>query len=124
MVRAQAIWGQDACVGSLTALWNCMMSKPLKYADSAARPAPPPEGYPTPSNSLGVDVVLKGWKTGLNKVQLTKTLHAGGIGLSEASKLTGMVLDGQEVRVHLNQFPTFNRAYAALSEMGVAEVRE
>jgi hypothetical protein len=59
---------------------------------------------------------------GLNKVQLTKTLRAGGIALSEASKITGQVLEGQEVRVHLNQFPTLNQARDALTKIGVAEV--
>ncbi len=63
-----------------------------------------------PSDSQGVDIVLKGWKTGLNKVALTKTLRAGGVGLGEASKITGRVLEGEEVRVHLTQCPTLNQA--------------
>ena len=71
---------------------------------------------------LGVDVVLKGWTTGLNKVRLTKMLRDGGVGLSEASTLTGKVLDGVEVRVHLNQFATLGAARAELRKIGVAEV--
>jgi hypothetical protein len=61
-------------------------------------------------------------ENGLNKVALTKTLCAGGIGLSEASKVTCRVLEGQEVRVHLTQFPTLSQARDALTEIGVAEV--
>ncbi len=98
------------------------MSKPLLSEDFAAPPAPLPAAFPTPSDSQGVDIALKGWRMGLNKVQLTKTPRAGGIGLSEASKITGQVLEGQEVRVHLNQFPTLSRARAALMAIGVAEV--
>jgi hypothetical protein len=71
----------------------------------------------------GVDVVLTGWKPGLNKVRLTRILQAGGIGLGEASTLTGQVLDRVPVRVHLSQFPTLAQARAALTEIGIAEVR-
>ncbi len=69
-------------------------------------------------------MILKGWKPGLNKVLLTKTLRAGGIGLSEASQLTGRLLDGLEIRVHLNQFSTLTLASTELAKIGVAEIRE
>jgi hypothetical protein len=81
-----------------------MMSKLSKFTDSVGQPGQSLDGSQAPCASGGVDVVLKGWKAGLNKVRLTKTLRAGGIGLSEASKLTGRILDGMEVRVHLRQF--------------------
>ena len=100
------------------------MSKVSKYTGFAEQPAPVPDVSPRPCASTGVDLVLKGWKPGLNKVLLTKTLRAGGIGLNEASKLTGRLLDGLEIRVHLNQFSTVTGAGVELAKIGVAEIRE
>lgn len=100
------------------------MSMSSKYGDSAARQVPIQDACQARSDSGGVDVVLKGCRTGLNKVQLTKTFRAGGISLSEAAKLTGQVLDGIELRVHLDQFPTLGRAQAVLREIGIAEIHE
>jgi hypothetical protein len=59
----------------------------------------------------------------LNKVSLTKTFRAGGIRLNEASKLTGEILDGQEIHVHLKQFSTLASAQAELTKIGFREVR-
>ncbi len=100
---------------------------PNRWTDANAVKAEPPktpDAFHTPSDSPGVEVVLKGWRTGLNKVQLTKTFRAGGIGLNEASKLTGQILEGREVHVKLLQFPTLNHAKAALTKIGVADIHE
>ena len=75
------------------------------------------------SGSSGVDVCIQGWRPGLNKVQLTKTLRDAGITLSFASRLTGEILEGNEVRVHLSQFTTVEEARAALTGIGVESVR-
>ena len=99
------------------------MSKLSKYTGFAEQPAPDPDVSPDRCASHGVDVVLSGWKHGLNKVSLTKTFRAGGIGLNEASKLTGQILDGREVHVHLNQFATLALARSELTKIGVGEVR-
>ncbi len=99
------------------------MSKLSKYADSAEQPEPIPAESRIPCDSGGVDVVLKGWVAGLNKVRLTRTFRAGGIGLGEASKLIGRILDGMEVRVRLGQFANLNAARAELMKIGVADVR-
>lgn len=99
-----------------------MVSKPSRYVVSAELRAQGPDASPDHCASSGVDVVLKGWKTGLNKVRLTKTLRAGGIGLSDASKLTGQILDGATVRVHLSQFRTVAIAQAELTKIGIVEV--
>jgi hypothetical protein len=58
----------------------------------------------------------------LRKVELTKTFRDGGIGLNAASQLTGRVLQGEEVRVHLDQYPTVEAARAALRRLGVQNV--
>lgn len=76
-----------------------------------------------PESPHGVDVRIQGWEPGLNKVQLTKTFRAGGIGLTAASQLTGDVLKGIEVRVHLNQFDSIVAARAELGRIGVQNVR-
>jgi len=99
------------------------MSRVSKYTGFAEQPAPSPDVSPDHYASQGVDVILSGWKHGLNKVSLTKTFRAGGIGLNEASKLTGQILDGREVRVHLNQFATLALARTELTKIGVGEVR-
>jgi hypothetical protein len=99
------------------------MSRHSKYTGFAEQPAPTPDAAHDRCASHGVDVVLRGWREGLNKVSLTKTLRAGGIRLNEASKLTGQILNGAEIRVHLNQFPTLASAHAELTKIGVREVR-
>lgn len=74
------------------------------------------------SDSRGVDVVIMGSRPGLWKVQLTKSFRAGGVRLSEASRLMGQVFEGREVRVHLNQFESVAAARRALIRLGAAEV--
>ncbi len=99
------------------------MSRPSKYTGFAEQPAPAPDASPDHCVSQGVEVVLKGWKPGLKKVSLTKTFRAGGIGLAAALKLTNQILDGAEVRVHLNQFATFDTASAEFTKIGIREIR-
>jgi hypothetical protein len=99
------------------------MSKPLKFIVSGERRAPIRDGSRDRGDLPGVDLVLKGWTVGLNKVQLTKALHAAGIALGEASKLTGQILDGRPVRVHVDQFPTVDAARLELTHIGIAELR-
>lgn len=98
------------------------MSKSSK-SKGFAEPRAPYRAASRLRSSSGVEVVLKGWKPGLNKVQLTKTFNAGGARLSDAVKLTGRVLDGDEVRVHFKQFTSVAAAQKALAKIGVAEVR-
>lgn len=98
------------------------MSQFSRYTGFVGRLAPTQAASRGQSDSRGVDVVIKGWRPGLRKVQLTKTFRAGGVRLSEASRLTGQVLEGHEVRVHLNQFESVAAARRALLGLGVAEV--
>jgi hypothetical protein len=55
-------------------------------------------------------------------VRLTQTLRQGGVGLQRASKMTGEILDGREVRVRLEQFDSVAAAEAALTALGVESV--
>ncbi len=100
-----------------------MMSLRSRYTDSNGRPAQSPVENRESCVSGGVDIRIKGWTPGLEKVRLTKTLRAGGVGLREAAKMTGDVLKGEEVRVHLDQFETIEEARTALRGIGVETVR-
>jgi hypothetical protein len=99
-----------------------MMSRSSRSAATAAQPAQRREDGPESSASRGVEVAIKGWRPGLNKVRLTQALRDGGLGLQKASKLTGAVLDGQEIRVRLEQFETVAAARSALMAIGVETV--
>ncbi|MFC4352539.1 hypothetical protein ACFOW6_13390 [Fodinicurvata halophila] len=74
--------------------------------------------------SGGVDLCLGGWKQGLNKVEMTRTLRAGGLGLSQASQATGQLLEGADVRIHLSQFSSFEDARKTLCRVGVEQVTQ
>lgn len=99
------------------------MSRMSRYTGSNGRPAPTPAADRASSVSRGVDVCLQGWLPGLRKVQLTKIFRDGGVGLDQAARLTGEVLAGREVRVHLGQFDSLPAARAALGRIGVRHVR-
>jgi hypothetical protein len=58
----------------------------------------------------------------MSKVRLSQVLRAGGIGLDAAVELSGAVLEGRSVRVHLGQFRTLEEAREALGQIGVAQV--
>src|SRR5437016_982392 len=73
-------------------------------------------------SSSGVEVVLRGWKPGLRKVQLTQAFRDGGNPLSEAVDLTGRVLEGEEVRARFAQYSTVTAARKALSKIGIEEI--
>jgi hypothetical protein len=100
------------------------MSHAWKYTDSDVRLGQTQGERPASSASGGVEVRLQGWRTGLNKVQLTKTFREGGAGLAEASRMTGALLDGEVVRVRLAQFDSVESARSALERLGVETVRE
>ena len=68
------------------------------------------------SCSGGVYVTLKGWRPGLNKVRLTQSLRDGGVKLADAVRLTGEILEGREIRVHLDQFESVDAARAAFTQ--------
>ncbi len=99
------------------------MSRSLKFTAFVERPAPTQAVDPGSSASPGVDLCLKGWRKGLNKVVLTKTFRAGGVGLQDATRLTGRVLEGEEVCVGLRQFPDIESARSELKRIGVRDVR-
>lgn len=73
--------------------------------------------------SSGVVVELFGWRPGTRKVSLTKLLHQGGNGLAASSKITQQILEGEPVRVRLRQFASVEAARAALTKLGVEQVR-
>src|SRR5712692_9085866 len=98
------------------------MSMSLKSAASRARLEQTRADSPVPSGSLGVDVSIKGWRPGMNKVRLTQTLRDGGLGLRAASQQTGELLKGGAIRVRLQQFDSVTAARAALTAVGVLEV--
>lgn len=99
------------------------MSRASKFTGFAERPEPVAATSRDRCDSRGVDVVIKGWRPDLRKVAVTKTFRAGGVPLSEASRLTGEILEGREVRVHLSQFDSIASARDALTSLGVGEVR-
>lgn len=99
------------------------MSRSFKLKASGARPEPDRGGNPNAFASGGVDLALQGWQPGLNKVQLTRTLREGGLGLSQASRMTGQLLEGAEIRVHLSQFSSVQAAREVLCSIGVQDVR-
>ena len=67
-------------------------------------------------------MTLTGWRPGLNKVKLTKTVRNGGNSLRFAVSVTESVLAGRSVSVHLNQFDSIEAAATALSAIGVEKV--
>jgi hypothetical protein len=99
-----------------------MMSRVSKYMVSNGRPGRTPAANRESFASRGVDVCIQGWAPGLKKVQLTKAFRDGGVGLHAASQLTGEVLKGREVRVHLDQFDSPSAARAALERIGIQHV--
>ena len=98
------------------------MSKSSK-SKGFAEPRAPYRGTSRRRSSSGVEVVLQGWKVGLNKILLTKTFQTGGTKLSDAVKLTARVLEGEEVRARFKQFPDVAAAQQALQGLGVDQVR-
>jgi len=96
-----------------------------RISRSTAFGAPRAQGRavsPASSGSPGVDVTLRGWKVGLNKVRLTRTLRDGGLPLADASLATGRLLDGEAVRVHVDQFATVEAARDEMRGIGVESV--
>ncbi|MFD1381181.1 hypothetical protein [Fodinicurvata halophila] len=55
---------------------------------------------------------------------MTRTLRAGGLGLSQASQATGQLLEGADVRIHLSQFSSFEDARKTLCRVGVEQVTQ
>src|SRR3546814_20438346 len=98
-----------------------MMSRFLKFTAFGVRQEQGRGVHPDRSDS-GVDVTVRGWKQGLNKVRLTQTLRDGGMGLDAALRTTGAILDGREVRVHLSPFDSITATKKALLTIQVAEV--
>ena len=74
--------------------------------------------------SVGVDVRIQGWRAGIQKVTLSQTFKAGGTTLTEAADLTGRIMKGEAVEVHLSQFATVDEARRALSALGIQDVSE
>jgi hypothetical protein len=73
-------------------------------------------------SSSGVELILRGWRPGLNKVRLTQAFREGGRPLNEAVDLTGRVLEGEEVRARFEQFTTIAAARKALTKIGIETV--
>lgn len=93
-----------------------------KFAVSAERRVCLLDGSQSPSGSPGVEVTLRGWQPGCNKVRLTRTLRQGGMRLEEAVRATGALLEERDVRVRLGQFATVAAARSALQAIGVRRV--
>ena len=98
------------------------MSGASRYTGSVGRLGFAPDTGHDPSSS-GVVVELVGWRPGMKKVSLTKLLRQGGNGLAASSRITRQILDGAHVRVRLRQFASVEAARAALTKLGVEEVR-
>src|SRR3546814_5386639 len=95
-VRAKERSVQKSSARSSAALWKTMMSRFLKFTAFGVRQEQGRGVHPDRSDS-GVDVTVRGWKQGLNKVRLTQTLRDGGMGLDAAIRTTGAILAGREV---------------------------
>jgi hypothetical protein len=122
MVQEHNRLGLPKFAGSFTRPWSFTMSRMSRYMVSNGQRGQTLAVNRESSVSQGVDVCLQGWSPGLNKVQLTKAFREGGIGLNAASRLTGEVLKGHEVRAHFNQFDSPAAARAALERIGVERV--
>jgi hypothetical protein len=59
----------------------------------------------------------------MRKVSLTKLLRQGGNDLAASSRITRQILEGEHVRVRLCQFASVEAARAALTKLGVEQVR-
>ena len=99
------------------------MLRVSRFMVSNGQQEPTPATNRESSVSRGVDVRIQGWVPGLNKVALTKAFRDGGVGLHAASQLTGEVLQGHEVHAHFSQFDSLSTARAALSRIGIQNVR-
>ena len=91
---------------------------------SAASPAPPAL-TPVVSrarSSSGVDLTVRGWRPGFDKIRFTQPLCDGGLSLGEAIDATAQLLAGDQVALRLAR-PTEPEAVArALAGIGVAEI--
>jgi hypothetical protein len=98
------------------------MSRSSRSAASPGPPAPPRAASRRRSSSAGVELRLRGWRPGFDKVRFTRLLRDGGLGLSEAVALTGRLLADEEIVVRLRHLDDRHAASSALAEIGVAEV--
>ena len=97
------------------------MSARSRSTASFAPQAPARAASRLRSSSAGIELRLRGWRPGFDKVRFTRLLRDGGLGLREAVDLTGRLLADQEVSVRLGQYVDRAAAVAAFTEIGVRE---
>ena len=95
------------------------MSARSRSVASTAPPTPAPAASRPLSSSTGVELRLRGWRPGFDKVRFTRQLRDGGVGLSEAVDLTERLLADEEISVRLGQFEDRVTAVAEFSDIGV-----
>ena len=98
------------------------MSARSRSLDTAAPQAPALAATRPRSSSTGIELRLRGWRPGFDKVRFTRLLRDGGLGLGEAVDLTGRLLADQEIVVRLTQFADRQAAATELADVGVARV--
>ncbi len=97
------------------------MSTRTRSKDSSA-PLVPARGASRPrSSSDGVELGLRGWRPGFDKVRFTQFLRDGGLPLAEAVTATGRFLSEEEITVRLRHLRDPQSASRAIAEMGVGE---
>lgn len=97
------------------------MSLPSRSAASPARPAPTPVASLARSSS-GVDLTVRGWRPGFDKVRFTQLLRDGGFPLGEAVDATARLLAGDPVALRLTWPAEPETVARAFAEIGVAEI--
>ena len=97
------------------------MSARSRSVASSAPPAPARAASRPRSSSAGIELRLRGWRPGFDKVRFTRLLRDGGLGLGEAVELTGRLLADQEIVVRLAQFDDRQAAATELVDIGVAK---
>jgi hypothetical protein len=72
-------------------------------------------------SSSGVDLTVRGWCPGFDKVRFTQLLRDGGLPLGEAIDATARLLAGHQVALRLTRTTEPETLARAFDEIGVAE---
>lgn len=74
------------------------------------------------SSSDGVELRLRGWRPGFDKVRFTQFLRDGGLPLAEAVTATDWLVSDEEITVRLRHLRNPQAASRAMAAMAVGEV--
>ena len=98
------------------------MSACSRSAASPAPPAPSRDASQDPSSSGALELRLRGWRQGFDKVRFTQLLRDEGLPLSQAVTATGRLLANERVTVRLMAPRNAAGLCGQLSAIGVRTV--